>query len=86
MNWGPIIQAAVIAIAVVGVVAIFGNTVIHLMANVAPDDAPLVVMSIVTVFGTISSGLVGIKFGESIGERRAQKADKANEQGEHNGQ
>ena len=76
MNWTPIIQTAVIAIAVVGVIAIFGNTMIHLMVNVAPEDAPMVVMSIVTVFGTIGGSLAGIKIGESIGERKAQKAGK----------
>ena len=73
MNWTPIIQTAVVAIAIVGVVAIFGNTMIHLMVNVEAGDAPLVIMSAITVFGTLGGSVTGIKIGESIAERRAAK-------------
>ena len=65
------VNVLVVAIAAVAIVAIFGNTMIHLMVNVDSGDAPMVIMAIITVFGTIGASVTGIKIGESIGERRA---------------
>ena len=70
------VNILVVAIAVVAIVAIFGNTMIHLMVNVAPEDAPMVIMSIITVFGTIGGSVAGIKVGEGIAERRILKRGK----------
>ena len=67
------VNVLVIAIAAVAIVAIFGNTMIHLMVNVDSGDAPMVIMAIITVFGTIGASVTGIKVGEGIGERRAQR-------------